>query len=385
MRVAIVTESFLPQVNGVTNSVLRVLEFLAQEGHQALVIAPESEGGPSEYAGHRVKRVPALPLQSLLPIGLPVAVPTRKLEYLIDGFAPDLLHLASPFALGAYSSRIARRLSIPTLSVYQTDLAGFAKHYGFTAAHNTLRKIVGKIHTNTSRTLAPSTAACADLRECGVENVHLWRRGVNTELFHPSKRSAQLRHSWQVDAPAEKMIVGYVGRLANEKRVHDLAIIDRDPRFQLVIVGDGPAREKLQSELKDAFFTGFLGGEELAAAYASFDLFIHPGPNETFCQAVQEALSSGTPCIVPLTGGPADLVSHESTGYVIDTKNSALLLATVEAFHLRSDKEAVREMARYSVEERTWKRINNQLLAHYESVISANRAKRSHETNAPAA
>ena len=385
MRVAIVTESFLPQVNGVTNSVLRVLEFLAQEGHQALVIAPESVGGPSEYAGHRVKRVPALPLQSLLPIGLPVAVPTRKLEYLIDGFAPDLLHLASPFALGAYSSRIARRLSIPTLSVYQTDLAGFAKHYGFTAAHNTLRKIVGKIHTNTSRTLAPSTAACADLRECGVENVHLWRRGVNTELFHPSKRSAQLRHSWQADAPAEKMIVGYVGRLANEKRVHDLAIIDRDPRFQLVIVGDGPAREKLQSELKDAFFTGFLGGEELAAAYASFDLFIHPGPNETFCQAVQEALSSGTPCIVPLTGGPADLVSHESTGYVIDTKNSALLLATVEGFHRRSDKEAMREMARYSVEERTWRRINNQLLAHYESVISANQAKRSHETNAPAA
>lgn len=385
MRVAIVTESFLPQVNGVTNSVLRVLEFLAQEGHQALVIAPESQGGPSEFAGHRVKRVPALPLQSLLPIGLPVAVPTRKLEYLIDGFAPDLLHLASPFALGAYSSRIARKLSIPTLSVYQTDLAGFAKHYGFTAAHNTLRKIVGKIHTSTSRTLAPSTAACADLRECGVENVHLWRRGVNTELFHPSKRSAQLRHSWQSDAPAEKMIVGYVGRLANEKRVHDLAIIDRDPRFQLVIVGDGPAREKLQSELKDAIFTGFLGGEELAAAYASFDLFVHPGPNETFCQAVQEALSSGTPCIVPLTGGPADLVSHESTGYVIDTKNSALLLATVERFHLRSDKEAMREMARYSVEERTWKRINNQLLAHYESVISANRAKSSHKTNAPAA
>jgi len=387
MRVAIVTESFLPQVNGVTNSVLRVLEFLAQEGHQALVIAPESEGGPSEYAGHRVKRVPALPLQSLLPIGLPVAVPTRKLEYLIDGFAPDLLHLASPFALGAYSSRIARKLAIPTLSVYQTDLAGFAKHYGFTAAHNTLRKIVGKIHTNTSRTLAPSTAACADLRECGVENVHLWRRGVNTELFHPLKRSEQLRHAWlgnngAVVTSPEKMIIGYVGRLANEKRVHDLAILDKDPRFQLVIVGDGPAREKLQGELRNAIFTGFLSGEELASAYASFDLFIHPGPNETFCQAVQEALASSTPCIVPLTGGPADLVSHQSTGYVIDTRNSELLLATVESFYARGDKDQMREMARYSVEERTWKRINHQLLGHYQSVISTNHASR---TKAPAA
>ena len=109
MKVAIVTESFLPQVNGVTNSVLRVVEHLSTLGHEALVIAPESIGGPKEYCGARVKRVPALPLNSLLKIGMPIAVPSRKLEYLLDGFAPDLLHLASPFALGAYSARIAKR------------------------------------------------------------------------------------------------------------------------------------------------------------------------------------------------------------------------------------------------------------------------------------
>jgi phosphatidylinositol alpha 1,6-mannosyltransferase len=366
MRVAIVTESFLPQVNGVTNSVLRVLEFLASEGHQALVIAPESDGGPSEYAGFRVKRVPALPLQNLIPIGLPIAMPSRKLEYLLDGFQPDVLHLASPFALGAYAAKIARKLSIPSLSVYQTDLAGFAKHYGFTSAQSSLRKLVGKIHTNTSRTLAPSHSACSDLRECGVENVHLWRRGVNTELFHPDRRNQFVRHSWTKDG---KLIIGYVGRLANEKRVSDLSILDRDPRFQLVIVGDGPAREKLQNQLKDAIFTGFLSGSELATAYASFDLFIHPGPNETFCQSVQEALSSGTPCIVPLTGGPSDLVTDPSTGYIIDTSNPLLLLETVEKFVARDDRELMRVMARDSVEQRTWKRINGQLIEHYKSVI----------------
>ena len=372
MRVAIVTESFLPQVNGVTNSVLRVLEFLAKEGHQALVIAPESQGGPNEYVGHRIKRVPALPLQSILPIGLPIGVPTRKLEYLIDGFAPDLLHLASPFALGAYSARIARKLQIPALSVYQTDLAGFAKHYGFTAAQSSLRKIVGKIHTNTSRTLAPSRAACASLRDCGVSNVHLWRRGVNTELFHPAKRSNQASHSW--GAP-KKLIVGYVGRLANEKRIHDLAVLDHDPRIQLVIVGDGPAREKLQSELKDAIFTGFLAGEDLARAYATFDLFVHPGPNETFCQAVQEALASGTPCIVPTTGGPADLVSQGATGYIIHTEDQEALTSAVEDFMFRKDRDAMRVMARHSVEERTWPRVNAQLLEHYTSVIAENSTK----------
>jgi len=370
MRVAIVTESFLPQVNGVTNSVLRILEFLESQGHQAMVIAPESDGGPAEYHGARIKRVPALPLHSIFPIGLPVAVPTRKLEYLIDGFSPDVMHLASPFALGGYSARIAKRLRIPTLSIYQTDLAGFAKHYGLTIAHNSLRKIVGKIHTNTGRTLAPSSAACADLREQGVPNVHLWRRGVNTTLFHPAKRDEVLRHSW--GAP-RKLIVGYVGRLANEKRVSDLAVLDRDPRVQLVIVGDGPARERLQRELPDAIFTGFKSGEELGAAYASFDLFIHPGPNETFCQAVQEALSSGTPCIVPLTGGPADLVTSGVTGYIIDTKEPTALRRAVENFMAREDRHVMSQFARDSVETRTWSAINNQLLGHYQAVIDQTR------------
>ena len=366
MKVAIVTESFLPQVNGVTNSVLRVVEHLSTLGHEALVIAPESIGGPKEYCGARVKRVPALPLNSLLKIGMPIAVPSRKLEYLLDGFAPDLMHLASPFVLGAYSARIAKRLEIPTLSVYQTDIAGFARHYGLNMAHSSLQKIVGKIHSSTDRTLAPSTAACQDLLKFGVPNVHLWRRGVNTTLFSPEKKNASLRHSWSAEG---KLIVGYVGRLANEKRITDLAVLDKDPQVQLVIVGDGPIREKLQRELPDTIFTGFKSGEELAAAYASFDLFIHPGPNETFCQAVQEALSSGTPCIVPTTGGPADLVTQNITGYIIDTSNPQSLKDAVHDFINRDDKSEMQLMARSSVVERTWAKVNSQLIGHYESIL----------------
>ena len=366
MKVAIVTESFLPQVNGVTNSVLRVVEHLSTLGHEALVIAPESIGGPKEYCGARVKRVPALPLNSLLKIGMPIAVPSRKLEYLLDGFAPDLMHLASPFVLGAYSARIAKRLEIPTLSVFQTDIAGFARHYGLNMAHSSLQKIVGKIHSSTDRTLAPSTAACRDLLKFGVPNVHLWRRGVNTTLFSPEKKNASLRHSWSAEG---KLIVGYVGRLANEKRITDLAVLDKDPKVQLVIVGDGPIREKLQRELPDTIFTGFKSGEELAAAYASFDLCIHPGPNETFCQAVQEALSSGTPCIVPTTGGPADLVTQNITGYIINTSNPQSLKDAVNDFINRDDQSDMQLMARSSVVERTWAKVNSQLIGHYESIL----------------
>ena len=368
MRVAIVTESFLPQVNGVTNSVLRVVEYLTSLGHQALVIAPESDGGPKEYCGASIKRVPALPFQSVLPIGLPVAVPSRRLEYLLDGFSPDVVHLASPFALGAYSARIAKRLEVPTLSVYQTDIAGFASHYGLNLAHGSLKKIVGKIHSNTDKTLAPSTSACRDLLAVGVPNVHLWRRGVNTTLFHPMQRDLALRDSWDAQ---NKLIVGYVGRLANEKRITDLKVLDRDPKVRLVIVGDGPAREKLQRELPNAIFTGFKSGNDLAAAYASFDLFIHPGPNETFCQAVQEALSSGTPCIVPITGGPADLVTEKATGYIVQTENPDALKSAVLHFRDRDDRTEMQLMARNSVVERTWEKVNRQLLDHYSSIIKS--------------
>jgi len=369
MRVAVVTESFLPNINGVTNSVLRVLEHLCASGDQALVIAPESENMPTEYAGHPVKAVPVIPTQNFLPTGMPMGLPQKRIQHLLDGFSPDVIHLASPFALGSYANKMAKKLDIPTVSIYQTDLGGFAKQYGFGIAQSSLQKILYKIHSQTDRTLAPSTAACLELHLAGVPEVYLWRRGVNTELFNPSKRSASLRDTWK-NGDQNKIIVGFVGRLAQEKRVSDLKVLQSNPNIQLVIVGDGPHRRKLEQQLPGALFLGFKNGEELAQIYASFDLFIHPGPNETFCQAVQEALASGIPSIVPRTGGPADLVTHGRTGYVIDISDASQLNQTVNLHHERSDRKQMRIAARDSVSMRTWNRINNELKAHYQDVIN---------------
>ena len=369
MRVAVVTESFLPNINGVTNSVLRVLEHLSASGDQALVIAPASGNMPSEYAGHPVKAVPVIPTQNFLPTGMPMGLPQKRIQHLLDGFSPDVIHLASPFALGSYANKMAKKLDIPTVSIYQTDLGGFAKQYGFGIAQSSLQKILYKIHSQTDRTLAPSTSACLDLHLAGVPEVYLWRRGVDTELFNPSKRSAALRDTWK-NGDQSKIIVGFVGRLAQEKRVSDLKVLQSNPNIQLVIVGDGPHRHKLEQQLPGALFLGFKSGEELAQIYASFDLFIHPGPNETFCQAVQEALASGIPSIVPRTGGPADLVAHGRTGYVIDIFDAAQLNQTVNLHHERTDRKQMRIAARDSVSMRTWNRINNELKAHYQDVIN---------------
>ena len=378
MRVAVVTESFLPNVNGVTNSVLRVLEHLSNSADQALVIAPASENMPTEYAGHPVKAVPVIPAQNFLPTGMPMGLPQKRIQHLLDGFSPDVLHLASPFALGSYANKMAKKLNIPTVSIYQTDLGGFAKQDGFGIAQSSLQKILYKIHSQTDRTLAPSTSACLELHLAGVPEVYLWRRGVNTELFNPSKRSASLREAWK-KGDQSKIIVGFVGRLAQEKRVSDLKVLQNNPNIQLVIVGDGPHRRKLEQQLPTAIFLGFKSGEELAHIYASFDLFIHPGPNETFCQAVQEALGSGIPSIVPRTGGPADLVAHGRTGYVIDIFNEVQLNQTVNLHYERSDRKQMRIAARDSVSMRTWNRINDELKTHYLDVISQKKSSGSRE------
>jgi phosphatidylinositol alpha 1,6-mannosyltransferase len=154
-----------------------------------------------------------------------------------------------------------------------------------------------------------------------VDNVHLWQRGVDAVKFSPEKRDINLRCELLGDRPDRKL-VGYVGRLANEKRIDDLAVLDRRDDIQLVIVGDGPARIRLERELPNAKFVGYQGGEDLTRYYASLDIFVHTGKHETFCQSIQEALASGVPVIAPNSGGPTDLVKHGWTGFLIDTSNS---------------------------------------------------------------
>ena len=368
MRICIVTESFLPSVNGVTNSVLRILENFDPQIDQVLVIAPNAQNVPTSYFGHAVVRVPAIPTQNFLPVDLPLGLPQRRLQYLIEGFAPDVIHLASPFALGAYAVKVAKRLNIPTISVYQTDLGGFVKQHGFAMAKNSLQKILYRIHTQTNRTLAPSKTSCLDLHLGGVPNTYLWQRGVDSNQFNPEFRDRKLQAVWR-NGNKSKTIVGFIGRLSSEKRIADLAILCGREDIALVIAGEGAHRAKLEQQLPGAIFLGFKSGDELAKIYASLDLFVHPGQNETFCQAAQEALASGVPVIVPKSGGAADLVTNNKTGYVIDTDNHFELLQTVINHFTRNDRKQMSLAARASVIDRSWPKIIAELKQHYLSVI----------------
>jgi len=299
MRVAIITESFPPDVNGVAHCVARVAELLAARGHQPLVVAPQpsrvKRSARAETVPYPVVRVPAVPLPGYPSFRL--GLPSRRVRNALIEHRTEVVHLASPVVLGAHGGAVAKRLGLPIIAVFQTDLPSYAHAYrlgrpGEAFAWRWLRRI----HNRTARTLAPSTVTATGLLGHGIGNVWLWGRGVDTARFDPARRSAQIRSGL---APGGELIAGYVGRLAPEKRVELLAGITALPGVRLVIVGSGPAEAALRQRMPEALFLGERRGDELAAIYASLDVFVHSGPYETFGQTLQEAAASGLPVVAP--------------------------------------------------------------------------------------
>lgn len=373
MRVAIVAESFLPNVNGVTNSVLRVIEHLRRTGHEVLVIAPDTPRGqpPAErvHDGVRVHRVPSRMFPKVT--SLPLGVPRPRMVNVLRGFDPDVVHLASPALLGWGGVHAARYLGVPSVAVFQTDVAGFAESYGVGVLSRASWAWTRRLHSKADRTLAPSTSAMENLEAHRIPRVFKWGRGVDITGFAPSARDEQLRASWSAEG---KPVVGFVGRLAPEKHVERLAALAGRDDLQLVVVGDGVDRAKLECVLPSAVFTGELHGSELAAAYASMDVFVHPGEHETFCQAVQEAMASGLPVIAPDAGGPRDLVAPYRTGLLLPVNEfESALPASVE--HLIAERSRYSVAARRSVLSRTWPAICDELIGHYEAVQGLRRLR----------
>ena len=359
LRVLAVSESFLPQVNGVTNSVRRVLEHLAAEGHVAELVAPT---GPASYAGFpvAVARGASLPFYRDFRIGLETR---RRLRFVMQRFRPDVVHLASPATLGHQAALVAEELGIPTVAVYQTDLVGFALRYGIAGGPRAMARLTTRIHGRVARTLAPSSASMRQLADLGIGDTHLWPRGVDLEGFHPGRRDEALREQL---APDGRLLVGYVGRLAAEKELDLLVHLHADPRFRLVLVGGGPEEGKLRRLLPDAHFAGVLHGADLGAVYASLDVFVHTGRHETFCQSAQEALASGVPVVAPRSGEPVDVVADEVAGFLYSPGDPRELSGFVG--RLVDDALLRRRMsrsARLSVADRSWRAVNDALVEHY--------------------
>ena len=354
-------------MNGVTHSLLKILQHLDARGDEVLVIAPSTlENAPPTVEGAIVRRLPAVPLAGYRNIRVAMGG-VMRVKNLLAEFDPDVVHLASPFVLGWRAVRAAAALGIPSVAVYQTDVPGYTARYGIPFLENWAWQRVKQIHCAATKTLVPSSASLQKLQTHDIPRLELWRRGVDTERFHPNKRNAQFRLSV---APAGQKIIGYVGRLALEKQVEDLAVLAKIPGTQLVIVGDGPQREALESLIPGAHFTGFLGGDELAAAMASFDLFVHPGELETFCQTIQEAMASGVPVIATGRGGPVDLVDSSRTGWLYAPGNLTQLRDyTMDLMGDETKRAAFGAAAFHQVQGRSWQVVCEQLMNIYTQAI----------------
>jgi phosphatidylinositol alpha 1,6-mannosyltransferase len=373
MRVAIVTESFPPDVNGVANSVARVVAHLVQRGHEPLVIAPRPALRTPRIADAvdaKVIRVPAVPMPRNS--GVRLALPGAHIAAALAAFRPDVVHLASPFVLGAWAVAPAGRLDTPVVASYQTDIPRYTRAYRIGFGEAAAWRWIRRIHDRAARTLAPSTSTAEDLIAHGVPRVWLWRRGVDLGQFDPGLRSEAVR---RVLAPGGEVIVGYVGRLALEKQVDLLARTALLPGVRVVVVGDGPAAPAVRRALPTALFLGPRYGRQLASLYASFDIFVHTGPYETFCQTVQEAMASGVPVVAPDAGGPRDLVQPGRTGLLVPPGNGSAIAEAVA--ELRGDSRVRAEYGRAGrglVEGRTWPVVVDELIGHYGDVLAGTAA-----------
>lgn len=394
VRVAIVTESFLPNVNGVTNSVLRVLEYARRHGHECLVIAPSSNVGILRGAKEAVRANPfvsalgpvfgsgrqqfpefdrhlGFPVHRVTTMrvprvdSLPVAAPSPSVYKALKSFDPDVVHLASPFSLGAAGAAAAKALDVPCVAVYQTDVASYTESYGVPFLEQSAWRLTRRLHALCARTLAPSTASMEALAEQRIPRLYRWGRGVDADRFHPRARSEPQHRIWSPDG---RPVVGFVGRLAVEKHIERLApLAERsgpDGDLQLVIVGDGPERPALQKLMPNAIFTGELHGDALATAYATLDVFCHPGEFETFCQAIQEAHASGVPVVGPNRGGPRDLVTDDVNGFLLEVSEyESQVSDTVD--RILAEHERFAEAGRRTIKGRTWSALCEQLFDHY--------------------
>lgn len=355
-------ESFLPHMNGVTNSVLQVLAHLTRRGHECLVVAPGTRTDRVDLPGVRTELMPSVALPAYPEVRVAIAS-TAKLARIVGDFGADVVHLASPFVLGWQGVIAAESLGLPTVAVYQTDIVSYAEKYGVPGAAPLVAGHIRRLHRRSSLTLAPSTAARAQLDQLGVDRVRVWGRGVDAERFAPHRRS----ESWRAQIAPREVLVGYVGRLATEKQVDDLRVLSDLPGVRLVVVGAGPERARLEQALPGAVFTGFLGGADLAEALASLDVFVHPGESETFCQGVQEALASGVPVVATGKGGPLDLVRNSINGWLYAPGDlGAMRAAVADLVGDAAKRRAFGEAARLGVAGKSWSALGDQLLAHYD-------------------
>jgi glycosyltransferase involved in cell wall biosynthesis len=369
LHIALVSETFPPEINGVANTLGRLCQGLQQRGHRLQLIRPRQATDQQRRSDDQLLLTRGWPLPGYAGLQWGQSA-LHKLLRRWQGNRPDVLYVATEGPLGLSAIRAARRLGIPVVSGFHTNFQQYSGHYGLGLLARLLTHYLRWFHNRTRTTLVPSVSQRLELQRRGFERLQLLARGVDSQLFHPARRSAELRASWGLGD--NDIAVLHVGRLAAEK---NLALLQRSfqalqasypqQRLQLVLVGDGPQRAQLQAALPDALFCGLQRGESLAAHYASGDLFLFPSLSETFGNVVLEALASGLAVVAFDQAAAAQHIRHGHSGALAMPGDEQ---AFIDAAHwLLEDRESLRRVrlnARQHAGQQGWAAIVEQFEAH---------------------
>lgn len=367
MKLALVTETYPPEINGVAMTLHRLTTGLVSRGHSVEVFRPRqkseqlhqgSEFFDTSGVAHCVVPGMAIPMYRSLRMGLPV---TRSLRRRWRQSRPDVVHVATEGPLGLAALYSARRLGLPVTSTFHTNFHQYGGHYGLKAGQQVALRYLRWFHNRTRRTMVPTDQLLGRLAQDGFANLSVLARGVDGTLFSPDKRSGELRRAWGA-GPGDPVVI-HVGRMAAEKNLGlaveaFLRLQELAPRARFVLVGDGPEQEALRAGYPHFQYAGSRRGEELAAHYASADLFIFPSTTETFGNVVTEALASGLVVLSYDYAAARQYIRHGINGYVARFNEPAeLLRQTAEVVADMPRWPLIRQAARETAVAITWDSI----------------------------
>ncbi|GAA4507373.1 glycosyltransferase [Brevibacterium yomogidense] len=370
MRIAVFTEVFLPKVDGVVTRLVRSLEQLQEMGHEVVVFAPGRP--PESFAGFEVVRVRAVPFRPWYP-ELSVGMPTPEIARVMERFHPHVVHAVNPVWLAAYGTMSARRRDLPLVGSFHTDVPSYTQRLGLDWITHTTSRWITWMHNFSQVNLCTSRQMVQRAKSAGIRNVQLWPKAVDTVSYHPGNADRSMRERLTAGNPDDRLLV-YVGRLSKEKDLDLLRpLMDRLPDdVRLAFVGSGPHREELEREFAGTrtVFTGYMSGEELAAAYASADLFVFPSTTETLGLVALESMASGVPVVGARAGGIPFAVRDGVSGLLHEPGSvddlTAKVLRVLEDPHLRGRLSAG---GRADTEDHGWRAATEALVVAYEEAV----------------
>ncbi|WP_078555574.1 glycosyltransferase family 4 protein [Bacillus alkalicellulosilyticus] len=368
MRIALFTDTYIPQVNGVAKTLQRLVNHFELRNVDYKLFVPTEMPDPFPSHIHSFFSLPFfLYPECRLAVPNPFLIRQQMAE-----FKPDLLHITTPFNIGLSGLHYGKKLNIPMVGSYHTHFDHYLQYYKLTIMSEMLWTYLRWFYGHFEETFVPSTETKIHLVKKGFNNIQLWTRGVDCSLFQPYQNTNLLPTTAQ-----DKYKLLYVGRMAPEKDLATLCQVIRKMPEQLkdnihwVFVGDGPMLPEMKAEFsKNVTFTGYLTGTALAEMYASADLFVFPSTTETFGNVVLESLASGTPAIVANEGGVQEIVTHNQTGMVCQSKNPQAFIQAIEMILGNESKRRQMSLeARSYAKTQSWEAIFDNLLLHYEQTI----------------